>query len=90
MEGSQPPPIPKRTRTEAGGKEKTAAAWSPVPDVTRLRAPPPHRGQQQWSEDRGRAGAGRSPGEAGPRWGIGRAAAQLGDDPIDFCVRVGF
>lgn len=38
----------------------------------------------------GRAAAWRSPGEAGGEGDLRKAVAELGDDPIDFCVREGF
>lgn len=31
-----------------------------------------------------------SPGQAGLEGGIGKAVAELGDEPIDFCIWVGF
>lgn len=38
----------------------------------------------------GRAALWGSPGEAGLEGGVRQAVAKLGDDPIDFCIRVGF
>lgn len=75
------PPAPRETGQKPGGERKARQPGPPShqPESDDVAVPATPEGR-----------TGHSPGEAGLGWGVGQAVAELGDDPIDFCVQVGF